>query len=181
MKQEELFEILEERFEAYPERHLQISWEQVASYLEGQPRILKTIQQMEASGGEPDLIYLPDAGLIFYADMSPESPSERRSICYDQEARIKRKKNPPQRSAQELAEAMGANLLTADMYQQLQKLADLDLKSSSWLLTPDSIRELGGAIFGDKRYGTTFIYHNGADSYYQARGVRFKVDLPNWS
>lgn len=177
MENDKLLNILEKRFKGNVKRHKDIKWDRVKDYLKSNEDILKTLEYMEESGGEPDLIILVESGEAFYADISKESPSERRSISYDKKARVERKKNPPELSAEEISKKFGAQILTADLYKKLQKLEDLDLKTSSWLKTPDTIRSLGGAIFGDKRYKETFIYHNGADSYYKERGVRLKVDL----
>lgn len=177
MNFKKLLQTLEERFKSNIDRHEDIEWLDVKKYLCSNEIILKTIKYMEDSGGQPDLVLLNNKNNAFYVDMSKESPSNRRSICYDKKARENRKKNPPENSAIEFAKSIGADILTEKEYKVLQNLEDLDTKTSSWLLTPESIRNLGGAIFGDQRYGQTFIYHNGADSYYKARGVRLKVYL----
>lgn len=170
---QELLGTLRARFENNMPRHKGIRWEDVRARLESSPRKLRALAEMERTGGEPDVVASgPDAGGYLFIDCSKESPSERRSVCYDWEAREGRKKHPPENSAMEMAAAMGAELLDEAAYRQLQEYGPVDTKTSSWLLTPEPIRKLGGAIFGDYRYGTIFIYHNGADSYYGARGFR---------
>lgn len=180
MNTEELLDILSERFDQYPDRHPKIFWIQVKNYLKNHPDIVATLIQMEETGGEPDIIQLSPEVPPFFADMSAETPVERRGVCYDEEARISRKKNPPVNSAQEIAEQMQARLMDEDTYRNLQNLEPLDQKTSSWLETPTTIREKGGAIFGDQRYGQAFIYHNGADSYFSTRGFRLILDLIDW-
>ena len=133
---------------------------------------------MEASGGEPSVLaYAAEKGLLWFADTAPESPKARRSLCYDEAALMARTKHPPQGSAMAQAAAMGVSLINAEQYQVLQRIWPCDLKTSSWLATPDAIRRLGGALFGDRRYDTVFVYHNGADSYYAARGFRCVLSL----
>lgn len=178
--EKDLLKILEDRFNKNPHRHEGISWDEVKNYFDSNKDALEKIKLMEESGGEPDLIHLSENNETFYANMSMESPKNRRSICYDKEARLNRKKNPPETSAEELADEIGVKIINKETYLEIQKLEDIDLKTSTWLETPTSIREKGGAIFGDKRYGETFIYHNGADSYYGSRGVRFILDLLNF-
>lgn len=168
-----LLEALIVRFEENTTRHEGIRWSDVLERLESEPEKLWSLGEMERTGGEPDVVgYDEDTNEVLFVDCSKESPEGRRSLCYDREALEARKKHKPDGSAVELAEAMGAELLTEEQYRRLQELAEFDTKTSSWLRTPPDIRELGGAIFGDYRYGTVFIYHNGAQSYYAARGFR---------
>ena len=166
-------ELLKQRFEEHMNRHPKLTWEDVEQRLTAQSR--KVIANMEATGGEPDVVVFKDK--IAYVDCCKESPKERRSLCFDEEARRKRKKNPPRSSAQEEAESIGIQLLSVQDYQDLQALEEFDLKTSSWVATPDSIREKGGAVFMEKRYGTVFLYHNGADSYYASRGFRGYIEI----
>lgn len=164
---------LEGRFAEHADRHAGIGWAEVRERLEARPEALESLAAMEATGGEPDVVGRDDeTGEILFYDCAPESPAGRRSVCYDGPARKARKKHPPERSALEMAAEMGVELLTEAEYRRLQELGEFDRKTSSWLRTPDPIRERGGAIFGDYRYGTVFVYHNGADSYYAARGFR---------
>lgn len=173
MDKKNLLEILKERFEKNMQRHPDHKWQDVLSKFSENPQSLETLQKMEESGGEPDVIGDDaESGKFIYCDTSAESPLGRRSLCYDQEALEKRKANKPSGTAKGIAEEFGIQLLTEKMYFHLQSLGDFDLKTSSWLETPNSIRKKGGAIFGDKRFGRTFIYHNGADSYYGTRGFR---------
>ncbi|MCO6454305.1 MAG: DUF4256 domain-containing protein [Pirellulaceae bacterium] len=168
-----LLEALQSRFEKNQQRHPGHVWEQVLARLDGSPAALKSLGQMEASGGEPDVIgYDKDSGQYVYCDCSVESPSERRSLCYDHQALDSRKENRPAGSAVEAAAAMGIALLTETQYRQLQQLGEFDTKTSSWVATPEDVRSLGGALFCDRRYGRVFVYHNGAQSYYAARGFR---------
>ena len=168
-----LLETLEARFEAHPERHPGIRWQDVLARLDANPAALASLGAMEATGGEPDVVGPGETGTeILFFDCCPESPSGRRSLCYDGEALEARKKNKPEGAAVERATAMGVELLTEAQYRRLQGLGEFDTKTSSWLRTPPDIRALGGAIFGDYRFGTVFIYHNGAESYYAARGFR---------
>jgi hypothetical protein len=170
---DELLETLSARFQSFPARHERLPWAKVRARLEARPDKLWSLAEMERTGGEPDVVAQDEkTGEYTFVDCSAESPQGRRSVCYDGEARRARKKHAPKHSAVEMATAMGATLLTEEEYRQLQALGAFDAKTSSWLLTPPSIRELGGAIFGDYRFGTVFIYHNGADSYYAARGFR---------
>ncbi|SOB99232.1 uncharacterized protein DUF4256 [Ureibacillus xyleni] len=170
---EELIKILKKRFEKNMERHVGIEWEKVQEKLEASPEKLWSLYEMEATGGEPDVVeYIQEINEYIFCDCSVESPTGRRSVCYDHEALEKRKKNKPENSAMNMAKEMGIELLTEDQYRDLQKLGEFDLKTSSWVKTPESIRKLGGAIFCDRRYDTVFMYHNGADSYYAARGFR---------
>lgn len=173
---EELLATLKGRFEQYPQRHQGLQWAAIEDKLLAHPSRLWSIDQMEATGGEPDVIGLDKATdqYIFF-DCAAESPKGRRSICYDHDARIGRKKYPPQDSAVEMAAMMGIDLLNEEQYRLLQTLGEFDLKTSSWIHTPAAIRKLGGALFCDRRYDTVFLYHNGADSYYGARGFRGTV------
>lgn len=172
-EREELLNILKKRFEYNIKRHENISWEKVKAKLEANPNKLESLYLMESTGGEPDVIGYDEAtDELIYCDFSIETPSGRRSICYDKKALDARKANKPVSSAMQMAEEMGIELLTEEQYFKLQELGSFDNKTSSWLKTPQSVRDLGGAIFGDKRYGRTFIYHNGADSYYGVRGFR---------
>lgn len=170
---EELLTTIEGRFEANMHRHEGVAWEEVRARMEGDPGKLWSLGEMEGSGGEPDVIGRdPSTGEYIFFDCSPETPTGRRSLCYDGPALESRKKNRPAGSAVEMANAMGTVLLTEEQYRRLQQLGPVDTKTSSWLQTPPDIRKLGGAIFGDYRYGTVFVYHNGAESYYAARGFR---------
>jgi hypothetical protein len=154
-------------------RHAGIGWAKVRTRLEGNPEALRSLQEMEATGGEPDVIGQDKTtGLFTFCDCASESPVGRRSTCYDLEARQSRKENKPGNSAVEMATAMGIELLTEEWYRELQKLDEFDLKTSSWIETPSDVRALGGALFCDRRYGKVFAYHNGAQSYYAARGFR---------
>ncbi len=169
-----MLKILKTRFEENMHRHCGIAWSTIEALLESDRSLIDKLKYMESTGGEVDAAVLN--GRLCFVDFSRETPSGRRNICYDAAARCARKKNPPENSAEEMAAACGARLMTADEYREIQRLEDLDTKTSTWLSTPESIRALGGAIFGDKRYGETFIYHNGADSYYSVRGVRFVME-----
>ena len=172
-QRDELITILEKRFEKNILRHESLKWEDVVKRLEEKPDKAWSLYEMERSGGEPDVVGFDEtSGEIIIFDCSPETPSGRRNVCYDHEALNARKKYPPDDSAMNIAEMMGIDLLTEEQYFELQKLGEFDLKTSSWLLTPKAVRDHGGAIFGDRRYGRVFIYHNGADSYYGARGFR---------
>lgn len=165
--------ILEERFEKHASRHAGIRWDDVQSRLEQHPEKLWSLHEMEITGGEPDLVGIDgNSGELLFIDCATESPKGRRSVCYDQEALDARKQHKPAHSAVGMAAEMGIELLTESQYRQLQELQPVDTKTSSWLATPNSIRERGGAIFGDWRYGQVFVYHNGAESYYAARGFR---------
>lgn len=170
---DELLRILEARFIKNADRHPDLTWSGVLDRLEENPEKLFSLNQMEATGGEPD-VYGKDreTGEILFVDFSKESPIGRRSLCYDHAARVGRKANQPESSAEEMAASMGVELLTEEEYMTLQNMLCVDEKTSSWLKTPPEIRKVGGAIFGDCRYGRTFIYHNGAESYYGGRGFR---------
>lgn len=172
-QREEILGTLKARFEKNMKRHAGMDWSKVQARLEAQPEKLWSLNEMEASGGEPDVIgYDEQAGEFIFADCSVETPEGRRNLCYDREALDSRKEAKPADSAVAMATAMGIELLTEDEYRGLQKLGEFDLKTSSWLKTPAEIRKLGGAIFGDRRYNAVFVYHNGASSYYAVRGFR---------
>lgn len=169
----ELLSCLKTRFETNAKRHKGIAWADVLAKLESRPEKLKSLQAMEDSGGEPDVIgFDKKTGEYFFVDCSEETPKGRRSVCYDREALDSRKENKPENNADDMAAAMGVELLDETQYRQLQTLGHFDAKTSSWILTPENIRKLGGALFADYRYGTVFVYHNGAQSYYAARGFR---------
>ncbi|MDW0117883.1 DUF4256 domain-containing protein [Sporosarcina thermotolerans] len=172
-QREELLKVLEARFEKNMDRHVGISWAKVQAKLEANLEKLWVLSEMERTEGEPDVVEYDEKTdeYVFY-DCSTESPKGRRSVCYDQEALEARKKHKPENSAMNMAAEMGIDLLTEEQYWKLQKLGNFDLKTSSWVKTPADIRKLGGAIFCDRRYDTVFTYHNGADSYYAARGFR---------
>lgn len=170
---EELLRTLKARFEKYANRHEGLDWSEIQAKLEARPDKLWSLHQMEITEGEPDVVGRDEqTGEYLFMDCSAESPKGRRSICYDHAALEARKANKPADSAMNMAAAMGIEMLTEEQYRELQKLGKFDAKTSSWLTTPSEIRQLGGAIFGDYRYGKVFIYHNGADSYYGARGFR---------
>ena len=172
---DELIEILKARFEKNMHRHKGIAWAAVQAKLERNRNALKSLRAMEASGGEPDVIGDEKAGRITFCDCSAESPMGRRSLCYDKEALASRKKDKPQGSALEMAADIGIDLLTEQQYRELQQLGEFDTKTSSWVQTPADVRSLGGALFCDRRYGKVFVYHNGAESYYAARGFRGRL------
>jgi hypothetical protein len=159
----------------HTQRHPHLNWQQITGLLNSQ--ILTSIAQMESTGGEPDVISPTLQDSIVIMDCSPESPAGRRSLCFDLQALEKRKANKPQGSAVQLATEMGVELLTESDYAILQSVGEFDLKTSSWIATPIDVRALGGALFGDRRFGRVFTYHNGADSYYAARGFRAKITL----
>lgn len=168
-----LLQALQARFEKNLHRHQGLAWADVRARLEGHPEALRSLQAMEATGGEPDVIDAdPKTGALTFCDCASESPAGRRSLCYDREARVARRENQPQGSAMEMAAEMGVALLTEEQYRQLQRLGEFDLKTSSWIATPAEVRSLGGALFCDRRYGKVFTYHNGVQSYYAARGFR---------
>ena len=168
-----LLKTLKIRFEKNLHRHQGLVWADVETRLEAKPGKLWSLNEMELTGGEPDVVGRdPETGEILFMDCSAESPKGRRSICYDREAQEGRKNFPPEQNAVSMAAAMGIELLTEDEYRALQALGNFDLKTSSWVKTPAKIRQLGGALFCDRRYDTIFVYHNGADSYYAARGFR---------
>ncbi|MCM0650533.1 DUF4256 domain-containing protein [Clostridium swellfunianum] len=170
---EELIKILKDRFKKNTSRHEGLEWEKVNAKLEANTEKLWSLNEMEVTGGEPDVVgYDETTGEYIFYDCSAESPKGRRSICYDHEALESRKQHKPENSAINMAGVMGIEILTEEQYRELQKLGKFDTKTSSWLKTTANIRKLGGAIFGDCRYDTVFVYHNGADSYYSARGFR---------
>jgi hypothetical protein len=178
MQRESLFRILQDRFERNMGRHPGMAWTNVRARLEANEAKLWSLHEMERTGGEPDVVGLDDqTGELILFDCSAESPKGRRSVCYDREALASRKEHKPKHSAVGMAEEMGIELLTEDQYRQLQQLGPFDLKTSSWVLTPESIRKLGGAIYCDRRYDTVFVYHNGAESYYGSRGFRGAIRI----
>jgi hypothetical protein len=168
-----LLKVLKVRFETNMNRHKGVDWKKIEAKLTAKPERLWSLSEMERTGGEPDVVgFDKKTGEVIFFDCSKESPKGRRSVCYDREALEARKEHKPKASAIEMATAMGAQILTEEQYRELQQLGEFDLKTSSWLKTPDAIRKLDGAIFGDRRYDTVFVYHNGAQSYYAARGFR---------
>ncbi len=172
-ERDELLGKLKTRFEKNMTRHKSLDWAKIETKLKAHPEKLRSLQEMEDSGGEPDVVGQDKkSGEIIFYDCSAESPKERRSLCYDREAWISRKEFKPAGSAMEMAEAMGIEMLTEEQYRELQQLGSFDLKTSSWVKTPAAIRKLGGAVFCDRRYNQVFLYHNGAESYYAARGFR---------
>ncbi|MBX3738627.1 MAG: DUF4256 domain-containing protein [Candidatus Didemnitutus sp.] len=172
-QREELLETLSARFAKNMNRHAKLAWAAVQKRLDATPAKLAALHQMEATGGEPDVIGQDaQTGELLFVDCAPQSPAGRQSLCYDRAALDGRKKFPPKGCITELAESMGVELLDEEHYFALQKLGDFDTKTSSWLRTPPEIRALGGAIYGDRRYNRVFIGHNGADSYYSGRGFR---------
>jgi hypothetical protein len=169
----QLLQALKRRFDNHMHRHADVAWETVLARLDAKPAALQTLAGMESSGGEPDVIGRDEAtGALLFCDCAPETPSGRRSLCYDDEALHARKENKPAGSAVGMALRLGVELLTEAQYRALQQLGEFDLKTSSWIATPDDVRRLGGALFCDRRYGRVFVYHNGAQSYYAARGFR---------
>lgn len=172
-QRETLLATLKTRFEKHTERHPGLEWARVQDRLDAHPEKLWSLHEMERTGGEPDVVAFDDrTGAFIFMDCAKQSPKGRRSLCYDGEARESRKEYPPENSALEMAEAMGIEVLTEAQYRLLQKVGEFDTTTSSWIITPSDIRERGGALFGDWRYGHVFIYHNGAQSYYAARGFR---------
>lgn len=172
-QREELLQVLKARFEKNMHRHQGMEWASVQARLEARPEQLWSLFEMERTGGEPDVVGNDAAsGEVVFYDCAPESPKGRRSVCYDQEALESRKQHKPENSAIAMAAAMGIELLDEEQYRKLQEAGPVDTKTSSWLKTPADIRSHGGAIFGDYRYGKVFVYHNGAESYYGARGFR---------
>jgi Protein of unknown function (DUF4256) len=170
---EELFSTLKERFEKNMHRHKGFEWGKIQAKLETDAEKLWSLGEMERTGGEPDVVGFDEkTGEYIFFDCSSESPKERRSLCYDREALESRKEHKPKSNAVDTASAMGIELLTETQYRELQMLGKFDTKTSSWIKTPSGIRKLGGAIFCDRRYETVFVYHNGAESYYAARGFR---------
>jgi hypothetical protein len=172
-QRDELFEALKARFEANRNRHKGLEWAKVQAGLDAHPEKLWSLQEMERTGGEPDVVgHDKKTGEYIFCDCSEQTPNGRTSLCYDREALDSRKEHKPKSSAMDMAASMGIELLTEDEYLELQKLGEFDTKRSSWLKTPAEIRRLGGALFGDRRFGRVFIYHNGAESYYGGRGFR---------
>jgi hypothetical protein len=172
-QREELLGTLKARFEKNMNRHKGLEWAPVRAKLEANPEKLRSLNEMERTGGEPDVIgHDGKTGEYMFCDCSAESPKARRSVCYDREALESRKEHKPANSAMDMAAAMGVELLTEEQYRALQKLGNFDTKTSSWVKTPSAIRKLGGALFCDRRYDTVFVYHNGAESYYAARAFR---------
>jgi hypothetical protein len=172
-QREELLKALQSRFEKNMNRHKGLEWVKVQAKLEAKPEKLWSLNEMERTGGEPDVVgHDKKTGEYIFYDCSFESPAGRRSLCYDREALESRKEHKPKNNAADMAASMGIELLTEEQYRELQKLGEIDTKTSSWVKTPSNIRKLGGAIFCDRRYNTVFVYHNGADSYYAARGFR---------
>ena len=170
---QELLCSLQARFEKNVMRHPNFEWVKVQANLEAHPEKLRSLNEMERTGGEPDVVGFDEkTGEYIFMDCSTESPAGRRSVCYDREALESRKEHKPENNAVDMAAAMGIELLTEEEYRALQKLGEFDLKTSSWIKTPLEIRKLGGALFCDRRYDTVFVYHNGAQSYYAARGFR---------
>jgi hypothetical protein len=172
-QREELLRALKDRFEKNRNRHKDLEWAKVQAKLEVNTEKLWSLDDMEITGGEPDVVgYDQKTGEYIFYDCSAESPKGRRSLCYDREALESRKEHKPENNAIDMAAAMGIEILTEEQYRELQQLGNFDTKTSSWLKTPADIRKLGGAIFGDYRYGKVFLYHNGVESYYAARGFR---------
>ncbi len=172
-QRKELLRALKARFEKSVNRHKGLEWPKVQAKLEADTEKLWSLNEMERTGGEPDVIgHDTKTGEYIFYDCSAESPKGRRSVCYDGEALESRKEHKPENNAMDMAAAMGIELLTEEQYRELQKLGNFDTKTSSWVQTPDDIRELGGAVFCDRRYDHVFVYHNGAESYYAARGFR---------
>ncbi|MEO8404271.1 MAG: DUF4256 domain-containing protein [Chitinophagaceae bacterium] len=170
---QELLKTLRTRFEKNMKRHKGLEWSNVQARLEKDTKKLWSLNEMERTGGEPDVVgHDKKTGEYIFYDCSPESPKERRSFCYDGEALASRKEHKPKNNAIDMAAAMGIEILSEEQYRELQKLGNFDTKTSSWIKTPADIRRLGGALFCDYRYGTIFVYHNGAESYYAARGFR---------
>lgn len=173
VQQKELFSALKARFEKNMNRHQGLEWAKVQARLEANGEKLWSLNEMEITGGEPDVVACDKkTGEYIFYDCSAESPKNRRSLCYDREALDSRKENKPKNCAIDMAAAMGIELLTEEQYRELQALGEFDLKTSSWVKSPAEMRKLGGALFGDRRFGRVFMYHNGAESYYAARGFR---------
>lgn len=172
-KREDLFKLLKTRFEKNKSRHKGLDWADVQAKLEANAEGLWSLNEMEKTGGEPDVVgYDKKTGKYIFYDCSPESPGGRRSVCYDRQGLEERKEHKPENNAIDMAAAIGIELLTEQQYRELQNLGKFDTKTSSWVQTPAAIRDLGGALFCDCRYGNVFVYHNGAQSYYAARGFR---------
>ena len=177
-EQDELLKILKNRFEKNMGRHKSITWSDVEKRLKSHPAKMRILDEMETTGGEPDVVGQDKkTGEFVFYDCSEESPKGRRSVCYDPEALASRKEHKPKNSALGLASEIGIRILTEEQYRQLQQLGDFDTKTSSWVHTPETIRDLGGALFCDRRYNHVFVYHNGAESYYAARGFRGSLNV----
>jgi hypothetical protein len=177
-QRDELLKVLKARFEKHANRHKGLEWSRVQAKLEANAEKLWSLSEMERTGGEPDVVGYDKKGNEYsFYDCAAESPKGRRSFCYDREALNSRKEHKPKDSAIDAAAAMGIELLTEDQYRQLQKLGEFDAKTSSWVQTPAAIRKLGGGLFCDRRYDTVFLYHNGAESYYAARGFRWSLKV----
>ena len=176
-ERDELLKTLKTRFEKHAQRHKGVAWTDVQAKLDANPAALKALHEMEATGGQPDVVGGKQSGRYAFIDCSAETPAGRRSVCYDKQARVSRKEQSPEHSAVEMAAAMGVELLTEDQYRELQKVGEFDLKTSSWIQTPAGIRSRGGALFCDRRYDQVFVYHNGAQSYYAARGFRGRLEV----
>lgn len=173
MKRTPFLQTLQARFESNPNRHPGLEWAKVRARLEANPRKLRSLQEMERTGGEPDVVSLDSkSGEVVFVDCSPETPKGRVSVCYDRAGLESRKEFKPKTSAMDMTAAMGIELLTEEEYFALQRLGEFDRKTSSWIRTPSDIRELGGALYCDRRYGRVFVGHNGAQSYYSGRGFR---------
>ena len=169
----ELVSLLKTRFEKNAKRHPKLTWADVQSRLEAHPEKMRSLHDMEKTGGEPDVVGRDQkTGAVIFVDCSPETPKGRTSVCYDREGLESRKEHKPANNAMDMAAAMGIELLSEEQYHDLQKLGEFDTKTSSWIKTPDELRKLGGALVGDRRFGRVFIYHNGAQSYYGARAFR---------
>lgn len=172
-QQEQLLDTLKARFTKNMQRHKGVDWAKVQAKLEKSPEALWSLHAMEETGGEPDVVgYDKKKDEYLFVDCSAQSPKDRRSICYDREALNSRKEHKPKNSAMDMAEELGVEMLTEEQYRELQKVGEFDTTTSSWVQTPPAIRKLGGALFCDRRYDTVFVYHNGAESYYSARGFR---------
>jgi Protein of unknown function (DUF4256) len=178
VQREELLETLRARFEKHMERHKGLEWVDVQARLEANFHKLWSLNEMEQTGGEPDVVgHVEKTGEYIFYDCAAESPKGRRSICYDREALDSRRENKPRNSAMDMASVMGIELLTEEQYRELQTLGEFDKKTSSWVKTPAAIRKLGGALFCDRRYDHVFVYHNGAESYYAARAFRGSLEV----
>lgn len=175
MNKDYLLEVLEERFNNNMHRHPNIQWDNISVNIRKNPELLDTVFNMEETGGQPDVFTIN--GETYFIDFSKESPIERRSLCYDKEALDKRKNNKPRNNALTIADKLGVTILNEEEYRMIQTVEDLDLKTSSWILTPKDFRSRGGAKFCEKRYNEIFTYHNGADSYYSSRGFRGKIKI----
>ena len=177
-QREELFGVLKARFEKNMKHHMGLEWSKVEARLEASPEKLRSLSEMERTGGEPDVVgYDDETGEFIFCDCSSESPIGRRSICYDRDALDSRKENKPSGNAIEMASSMGIEILTEQQYRELQELGEFDRKTSGWVKTPGKIRDLGGALFCDRRYDHVFVYHNGAESYYAARSFHGRLKV----